>query len=275
LRGFFLLVRWPNLAMLALTLGLLRVRLGGGFAGPDFYVLLFLVLATAGAGYAVNDLFDQAIDRANRPDRRVVGRLLSPVQATFAYLGLVVLALALPAHAGPELAATLQLTSYLANFALLAYAGWLKKTPLLGNVLVAGLSAAPVWLVGLLYAEPPLLTQWFGVFAFFISLVREVVKDLEDLSGDAQHGCRTLPVVLGERATKWVVYAVLLGYVAVLGWLLPSVPNGGWFLGLVGLLLARLAQLVARARDARAYGRASTLAKLTMLAGISGIWWVG
>jgi 4-hydroxybenzoate polyprenyltransferase len=256
-------------------MGLLRARLGGGFAGPDFYLLLLMVLATAGAGYAVNDLYDQAIDRANRPDRMVVGRLLSPVQATFAYLGLVVVALALPSHASPELAATLQLASYLANLALLAYAAWLKRTPLFGNLLVAGLSAAPLWLVGLLYAGPPALARLFAVFAFFISLVREVVKDLEDLPGDAQYGCRTLPVVLGERATKRVVYVVLLVYVGGLGWLLPSVPNGGWFLGLVGLLLARLAWLVARARDARAYGRASTLAKLTMLAGISGIWWVG
>jgi 4-hydroxybenzoate polyprenyltransferase len=261
--------------MLALAMGLLRARLGGGFAEPDFYIMLLVVLASAGAGYAVNDLYDQAIDRANRPGRLVVGRLLSPAQATFVYLGLVAVAVGLPAWASPGLAANLQIISYLTNLALWAYAARLKKTPLLGNLLVAGLSAAPLWLVGLLYPEPPALARLFAVFAFFISLVREVVKDLEDREGDAQHGCRTLPIVLGEPAARSVVQGLLVANLAGLSGLLPGLANGGWFLGLVGVLLVRLAWLVALARDARAYRRASTFAKVVMLAGISGIWWVG
>jgi len=274
-QAFFQLIRWPNLLIVALTLALLHFRLGGHFAGPIFWGLIITVVATAAAGYAVNDLYDQAIDRVNKPDQMVIGRLMSPTGATCAYLGLVTLALGAPMLLGLNFAQLLLKASFVANLLLWLYAGWFKKTPLLGNVLVAGLSAAPIWLLGQLYDQPPALIGLFSVFAFFISLIREIVKDLQDRVGDAQNGCFTLALLLGERGTKGVLSLLLLVYTVVLGRLLWHWPNGLYFFAAIATLLGGLAWRLYRAHTPGAYGLASRDCKGIMLVGMGGILLIG
>ncbi len=50
----------------------------------------------------------------------------------------------------------------------------------------------------------------YAAFAFFMTLVREIIKDMEDLKGDHTFGCKTLPIIWGMRKTKFVIYGVLL-----------------------------------------------------------------
>ncbi len=275
MRAFFLLIRWPNLLIVALTLALLHFRLGGPFTEPVFWGLVITVVATAAAGYAVNDLYDQAIDRVNKPDRMVIGRLMTPTGATRVYVGLVAVALGGPLLLGPNLPPLLLQASFVANLLLWLYAGWFKKTPLLGNVLVAGLSAAPIWLLGQLYGPPPALIGLFSIFAFFISLIREIIKDLQDQPGDAAQGSRSLPILLGERGTKGVVYLLLLVYIFVLIFLLTDQPNGPYLAVVIIGLLGGLAWRLYHAHSPDAYARASHTCKWVMLVGIGGLLWVG
>ena len=53
------------------------------------------------------------------------------------------------------------------------------------------------------------ITFIFSLFAFITSLAREIIKDMEDLKGDNTFGCKTLPIILGIRKTKAVVYFLL------------------------------------------------------------------
>ena len=74
----------------------------------------------------------------------------------------------------------------------------------------------------------------YALAAFLLTMVREIVKDVEDMRGDAQHGCRTLPLVWGVARTKWVA-GFFLACLALLtlgatGRLLVS---GHWPLGTV------------------------------------------
>src|SRR5690606_28332359 len=53
-----------------------------------------------------------------------------------------------------------------------------------------------------------LLVLTYAIFAFFINLIREIIKDIEDRHGDRKHGSKTLPIVLGFRKTKHVIFLI-------------------------------------------------------------------
>ncbi len=274
------LVRWPNLAIMLLSLVLVRVLLLPGqplpavLLAPRFGLLVLAALAVAAAGYIINDYYDVKIDAINRPTRLIVGRLLSRRHAMLAHVVLsgagVVLATALSGRLGVvTLGAALLLWGYSARF---------KRLPLVGNISIATLTAALILLPALLPAPTPdgrLKAVWlYALAAFLLTVVREIVKDLEDMRGDAQHGCRTLPLVWGVARSKWVAgFFVLCLGVLVLGasgqllawgrWLLAA-----WLLALVLLPLGWLAHLLLRADRRRHFRQLSAWCKAIMLAGV-------
>jgi len=274
------LVRWPNLAIMLLSLVLVRVLLlpgqplGGGLLAPRFGLLVLAALLIAAAGYIINDYYDVKIDAINRPARLVVGRLLRRRHAMLAHVVLsgvgVVLAAALSWRLGAvTLGAALLLWGYSARF---------KRLPLVGNVSIATLTGALILLPALLPLATPegrLKAVWlYALAAFLLTAVREIVKDLEDMRGDAQHGCRTLPLVWGVARSKWVA-GLFLGCLGVLvlgvaGQLLAwgRWPLAAWLLGLVLLPLGWLAYLLLRADRRRHFRQLSAWCKGIMLAGV-------
>ncbi len=274
------LVRWPNLAIMLLSLVLVRVLLlpgqplGGGLLAPRFGLLVLAALLIAAAGYIINDYYDVKIDAINRPARLVVGRLLRRRHAMLAHVVLsgvgVVLAAALSWRLGAvTLGAALLLWGYSARF---------KRLPLVGNVSIATLTGALILLPALLPLATPegrLKAVWlYALAAFLLTAVREIVKDLEDMRGDAQHGCRTLPLVWGVARSKWVAgfFLVCLGVLVlgVAGQLLAwgRWPLAAWLLGLVLGPLGWLAYLLLRADRRRHFRQLSAWCKGIMLAGV-------
>jgi len=274
------LVRWPNLAIMLLSLVLVRVLLLPGqplravLLAPRFGLLVLAALLVAAAGYIINDYYDVKIDAINRPARLVVGRLLRRRHAMLAHVVLsgvgVVLATALSWHLGAvTLGAALLLWGYSARF---------KRLPLVGNVSIATLTGALILLPALLPLATPegrLKAVWlYALAAFLLTAVREIVKDLEDMRGDAQHGCRTLPLVWGVARSKWVAgfFLVCLGVLVlgVAGQLLAwgRWPLAAWLLGLVLGPLGWLAYLLLRADRRRHFRQLSAWCKGIMLAGV-------
>ncbi|MGI4733746.1 MAG: geranylgeranylglycerol-phosphate geranylgeranyltransferase [Janthinobacterium lividum] len=271
------LVRWPNLAIMLLSLVLVRgplllpgQPLGAVLLAPRFGLLVLAALLVAAAGYIINDYYDVKIDAINRPDRLVVGRLLGRRQAMLAHLVLsgvgVGLALALSWRLGlVTLGAALLLWGYSARF---------KRLPLVGNVSIAALTAALVLLPELQLLTGRKAVWLYALAAFLLTVVREIVKDIEDMRGDAQHDCHTLPLVWGVARSKWVAGLFLACLVAlVLGaasqlLALGRWPLGAWLLGLVLLPLVWLARLLWLADRRRHFRQLSGWCKGIMLAGV-------
>ncbi len=274
------LVRWPNLAIMLLSLGLVRGLLlpgqppGAVLLAPRFGLLVLAALLVAAAGYIINDYYDVKIDAINRPARLVVGRLLRRRHAMLAHVLLsglgVILATALSCRLGAvTMGAAALLWGYSARF---------KRLPLVGNVSIATLTAALILLPALLATTPPegrLKAVWlYALAAFLLTVVREIVKDLEDMRGDAQHGCRTLPLVWGVARSKWVAAFFLLCLGALVlgaaGQLLAwgRWPLATWLLALVLLPLGWLARLLLRADRRRHFRQLSAWCKGIMLAGV-------
>ncbi|WP_201986246.1 geranylgeranylglycerol-phosphate geranylgeranyltransferase [Hymenobacter rubidus] len=275
------LVRWPNLLIMLLCMALVRA----GLLLPDaplreslldlrFGALVLAALLVAAAGYIINDYYDVKIDAINRPDRLVVGRVVNRRKAMLAHMLLSGAGVLLAGWLHPVLGAVTLGTALL----LWGYSARFKRVALVGNASIATLTAALVLLPELqlqLARNDSNSVVWpYALAAFLLTMVREIVKDVEDMRGDAQHGCRTLPLVWGVARTKWVTGFFL----ACLAFLTAGAtarlfvsghwPLGTWLVLLVLLPMAQLVRLLIRADRRRHFHSLSTLCKGIMLAGV-------
>ncbi|RYY21493.1 MAG: prenyltransferase [Cytophagaceae bacterium] len=276
------LVRWPNLAIMLLSLLLVRALLlrgqplAEGLLAPRFGLLVLAALLVAAAGYIINDYYDVKIDAINRPNRLVVGRLLRRRHAMLAHLVLSAagVGLAVLSGAGKRQALLLGVVTMGAALLLWGYSARFKRVALLGNVSIGLLTAALVLLPELQLLTGRKAVWLFALAAFLLTVVREIVKDIEDMRGDAQHDCRTLPLVWGVARSKWVAGFFLAG----LGVLVLAAtyqlaaqarwPLAAWLLVLVVGPLGWLVHLLWQADRRRHFRQLSAWCKGIMLAGV-------
>jgi len=275
------LVRWPNLVMMLLCLALVRAGLllpeqplRVSLLAPRFGLLVLAALLVAAAGYIINDYYDVKIDAINRPDRLVIGRVVKRRKAMLAHVLLSGTGVLLAGWLHPVLGLVTLGTALL----LWGYSARFKRVALAGNASIATLTAALVLLPELqlqLQRQDNHSIVWpYALAAFLLTMVREIVKDVEDMRGDAQHGCRTLPLVWGVARTKWVAGFFLCALALLTLGATGRVLVGGhwalaaWLVVLVLLPLAQLTRLLIRADRRRHFRNLSSWCKGIMLAGV-------
>ncbi|MCU0436528.1 MAG: geranylgeranylglycerol-phosphate geranylgeranyltransferase [Raineya sp.] len=214
LRAFVRLVRFGNLVMIGFSQYLIKIffidkpvnSFWEHFTDLNFFLLSASTILVAAAGYIVNDYYDVKIDLINKPDKVVVGNLIQRRTALISNFSLNALAILI----GLYLSWKVAVINLLCIFLLWWYSNRLKREPFIGNLSIAILTAATTWIVAFYYDQHWEEIYIYASFAFFISLIREIIKDMEDIKGDAAFGCRTLPILLGIPKTKNILY-VLIG----------------------------------------------------------------
>lgn len=158
------------------------------------------------ASNVVNDIFDLEIDKINRPDRVLPKQLISVSAAWKFYAILVFSSLLCGFLLLPKIPFIIIIFS---NILLFFYSFSLKKTALAGNLVVS-------FFISLSFVYSGLLVGNFMsgiipfVFAFFLILSREVVKDIEDIEGDKTQFAETVPIIWGINTAKWISIGSLL-----------------------------------------------------------------
>ena len=236
------LIRAPNLLIAAggvLAGGWIAL---GSIALPKELVFAAISgLALGAAGNAWNDICDAAADRVNRPapgERPLAaGQIVRGTADLIVFLGaLVGLAAAALVSGWQVLAATAALV------VMLAYSPLLKPRPALGNVAVALVAGCPPFYGALAVGAPAAgLVPW--ALAAWLHFVREIVKDVEDETGDRTIGRRTLPIVVGRRPAQVVAAGAGLLFVPA-SLLLPRGAGYGAAYFVIALV-AQMAVLVA------------------------------
>ncbi len=300
---FLSLVRWKNLIFVALIQLLITFCLAAPTLAmyhvpmlTPWWILLLVVVGTvcvAAGGYVVNDYFDLKIDRINRPDKVLIGNAITKKTAMRLYQILTAVGVV------SGLAAAIALRSWTVGLIFVIVPGMLwfysasyKRQFLVGNVIVA-MAAALVPLLpiivecgliteryGDLIRETPVVATLFGwgcgfaLFAFLWTLVREIIKDMEDEYGDRELECRTVPIVCGQKWTKIAITALvllidaLLAYFVVRKIVLPGDPSVTLRYFLVGIVAPSLCLIgVLWSKSCTAYHNASTLCKFIMVVG--------
>ena len=230
--AFFKLVRWPNLLITALTMCLVWHCIMGIPSTLAFTLLVIAMVLIQAGGYVINDIFDMDIDAINKPEKRIVGKIFTERQAKLYYIALTIIGL------GCGLAASIMANgkNFYTIFAALillacflySYSSRYKKELIIGNLIVSLSVAFAVFLpwlfqiLSMLGDEAMLLEnqEWmritlhivliYTVFAFSMTLIREIVKDMEDMEGDGRFHCRTIPVVWGVKTAQIIVMVLSL-----------------------------------------------------------------
>jgi 4-hydroxybenzoate polyprenyltransferase len=169
------------------------------------FILSVSTVTIAAAGYIINDYYDIKIDLINKPERVVIGKSITRRYAILFHTVLSFLGIAL----GLVLSWKIAAVNFASATVLWWYSNSLKRQPFIGNFVVALLTGIAIWLVDSLYKTGNILIIIYASFAFFMTLIREIIKDMEDLKGDNTFGCQTLPIVWGMRKTKYMIYAIL------------------------------------------------------------------
>ena len=228
------LIRYQNLLLLAFMQLLFRygfLKFQNIFLSLNDWQYGLLVLATvliAAAGYVINDILDQETDYDNDKGNVIVGKLISEKVAYNFYFVLNITGVGI----GYYLASVIHKPSFAGAFIIISatlymYATSLKQMLLIGNIVVALLLSFSVIIIGLFDLFPATYegnqTEMgimfsilidYAIFAFIINLIREIVKDMEDIEGDNNNGMSTLPIAIGLGKTSKIVG--VLGIIAAL-----------------------------------------------------------
>jgi len=262
--------RWKNLLIILATQYLSAFCLIEGqmiddlFKNTDLLILSLSTIFIAAAGYVINDYYDIKIDYVNRPKRVVVGRFLKRRAILFLHAGLN----ALGVLGGLYLSWQIGLVNFMAAGLLWLYSNQLKRLPFWGNLSVALLTGLAVFVVYILFRQSLFLFAAYSFFAFFISLIREIIKDLEDIEGDRKFDCKTLPIVLGQRKTKIIIYLISVIFILIVAFLLQKEPKFWYVLGGLTLMLGLLNFILGRADKTVDYANLSRLSKQIMILGL-------
>lgn len=272
LRGLFRISRPINLLIVALAQFMAAYFLvetsPSGIPVLQDYRLYLLVLSTliiTAAGYMINDYYDVKIDYVNRPHEVVVGkvikrRVILVLHTIFNFSGI-----ALGYLVSPRIA----FINFLAAFLLWLYSNELKRRPFIGNLTVALLTGLAIYLVAIYYQKSQLLVFTYAVFAFYLNLIREIIKDIEDRQGDRVHGCRTLPIVFGFRRTKQVIFVIAACFVVsiILISLSLNKPELFYYFGGLGVFFIYFMVKIYVGDRRDHFTQLSKMAKLLMLVG--------
>ncbi|MBS1664982.1 MAG: geranylgeranylglycerol-phosphate geranylgeranyltransferase [Bacteroidetes bacterium] len=307
--AFFRLIRWPNLVFIFITQCLFYyVILLPGFKVGDtqyinlltpvlFYLLTASSLLIAAAGYIINDYFDLNIDRVNKPEKLVVEKIIKRRWTIIWHWILSSVGVLLGFYVSWKLRNPIIGLGNMGSVVLLwFYSTTFKRKLLIGNLIISLLTA---WVILVLFfcefrvtglGDPALrnsLSRLFKYaivysgFAFIISLVREVVKDIEDMEGDARYGCRTIPIVWGVNVAKvfagtWL--AVLIGALVVIQFYV--LQSWQWIavvycFFLLDLPLIWTLRRLYKAQSKAEYHKLSSVIKGMMLVGILSMIFIG
>ena len=244
MEAFFKLIRWGNVAIIGVTQVLIyhaffkTTLLPTTMGGLGYTLLVLATCFIAAGGYVINDILDVETDTINKSENAVVGHSITVSRAYTIYMVLtitgVLCGFVVANLVGKQMLATLFIG---VSFILYLYASQLKGVAVIGNIIISGIVFLAIVLpiIFLFYPLLPAVNDTsvkagmlflsgvvvdYGFFAFLITLLREITKDIEDVDGDHVAGYRTLPILIGRKRTSilnailgMVVLAIVLRYI--------------------------------------------------------------
>lgn len=242
--AFLKLIRVQNLLIIAFTQYAVRwcliypiIKVNSRYyelqlSGFNFFLLVLSTVMIAAAGYIINDYFDVRIDKVNKPERMVIGKGIKRRVAIGAHTVINFLAIAIALYVAYSIGSwRLALIHFICAAGLWFYSTTFKRMFIIGNLIIA-LFTALVPMIAAVYDMIPIYRTYLPIeenlsflviwkyvvalsfFAFITTLLREIIKDIEDVDGDMEYGCKTMPIVIGINPSKNI--AIVIAFVTVL-----------------------------------------------------------
>lgn len=297
-RAFLKLVRLPNLVFIFITQVLFeycviipafhQAGLQPNLAGSYIFLLGLSSVFIAGGGNIINDYFDINIDLINKPSKVIISKYIHRHWAILFHILLSLAGILLGCWIEYKTHAyLLGLSNLICACLLFIYSIVLKRKPFSGNIIIALLTAWTVLVVTFCESNQLIaknatldiskitrLTFLYAGFAFIISLIREMIKDMEDVPGDSRYNCRTFPIVFGMNAAKIYVAIWQIVLLALLCIMTIYVLQFGWWISSIYCVVLliypsfKILRRLLKPADSTVYHQLSSQVKWVMLAGI-------
>jgi 4-hydroxybenzoate polyprenyltransferase len=291
--AFLNLVRYKNLIIVIIVQLLIKYGLFdslGVATTLDLLHFFLLILATvfiAAGGYIINDIYDVSIDKINRPEKVIINKKISESTANTMYLLFtffgVLTGFYLSNHIGsPGFAALFILSAAL----LYMYATFVKSILLVGNLVISVLVGLSLIIVGVFELVPAIdylnqslqleafsILLYYSFFAFLLTFLREIIKDIEDINGDKNGGRQTLPILLGRKRTSIVCFVLaIVSVILILIYMYEFLYRTPWvmlyfLIAVIGPLLYFVVKIFA-AESKTEFHHLSGLLKIVMVFGL-------
>ena len=290
--SFFYLIRYKNLLMVLLTMILTKYALINSFISDpsltsiDFIILSLSILFITAGGYIINDLYDIEADTINKPLKVYISKSISKKNAWFIYLLSSTLGVSLGIYL--SIIKNIDFLSFYfigTTLLLFLYSLLLKKLVFIGNLCISLLVALPIYLLYkfdsnnitisniLQYFLLSIVIFYYMFFAFLTTMIREIIKDIEDINGDYIVKLKTLPILIGKTRARNI--SIFLSVVLLLFLFLVSSNyfiSKKYFLGTIMLMISIiLVHFIFKSWNAstkKQFHYLSNLMKLIMFIGI-------
>ncbi len=304
--AYLKLIRFPNLLIVGLTQYLIYFQLlipslqiiceQPSLGIYHFSLLVLITILLTANGYIINDLLDQKSDAINKPDKNLIASSIAERNVTWLYLFFTILGFLLAIILALSLHKQQWLFLYpAAQLLLFWYSYSFKKKPLIGNIVVALFCAGVAGIIFIAESAPleqlsiqrpaiyykfSFLLLWYMAFAFLGTLIREIVKDIEDIEGDLADGCATAPIVWGVATAKGIALGLSFLLISLLFYQLKVFSeyfnNLVFYYSIFSILLPFLfnSLLLIGARSNKLFHIVSQVLKFILLAGVMLIFFV-
>ena len=293
LKDFLIFIRWKNVILISMIMFLIKFALFEKFElnvtldNFHYFLLTISTVFIAIAGYIINDIYDVKADEINKPNRLFVGKKIGRTQAYNLFIAFNSVGLLIGMYLSHHIGHTSYFIIYvLTSLLLYQYAKQLKRIFIVSNVLVSFVVFLSIALPSVFDLLPVTnafneskqmvgfkLLLLFAVFGFFLTLLREIVKDMEDIKGDAEIEARTIPIVLGIKKTKAILGIITLFLFMAIVYFAYMLMNfdlsASIYLSIfVAIPLVYFVLDLWKTKDKKGFHRSSGILKLIMLMGI-------
>lgn len=238
LKAYLELLRLHNIvaALLTTLVGWLTVRIEvNALTGTSLIIPLLAVGLVSGAGYVINDYFDVGVDKVNKPYRPIPSGRVSPREALYLTLALLIIGVTPSLTIGPYTTAFVLVNTLL----VILYSYKIKELGFVGNVVVSLEGAFTIILGALTPSE--LLNDLSlikfsllpALYAFTLLLAREIIKTIEDVRADEVRNVKSLPRVIGVPKSSVVAFTLQLFIVCIS--LIPFLAGYGYLYVILAL----------------------------------------
>jgi 4-hydroxybenzoate polyprenyltransferase len=267
-----------------------RYSISGTFNSFEFVLFVFTTLLVTASGYIINDIYDIETDRINKPDKRIIDVHLSLSAAWKIYFSMILTGALISFYLAVQRNDLFYWFIYpVAVFLLFGYSRWFKGIPYLGNILVSLFCAAVPGIFFLSEASVlkelkirdltsflPLHTLLLSYvkFAFLTNLYREIVKDLQDETGDKLANIQTAAVYFGKKNTKiMALFTALITSMVITFSFSQSIFSNIPYLFILQILLIQTPLSISiikiiQAKDDKAFRNVGLWIKLIMINGL-------
>lgn len=272
----------------------------------DFFLLVLSTAMIAAAGNIINDYFDVRADRINRPERVIIGKHIKKRVSILTHWTINFIAFGIAVYLSISQNSFWYVFIHMLSINMLwFYSMYWKRRLVIGNIIVAGLTAMVPILVGFYFAHiggDELIggKSWLGpfnfqisfysilfvatglaIFAFLLNWAREIVKDIEDVEGDKMISAKTMAIHYGIKGAKNFALAILVLPIlfSILSYFILNLELNDWkyFVPVIfsGLALIISILLLIRAKSKSQFRKCHQSIKVAMIFGmLLPIFWV-